>query len=314
MNLRRFSKDHSLTAFALTAVLAGGCSATPPAALLEAQTSYRQAEQSPNMTGNAAVALHDAQKTLTDAEQVWEKDKDRDEVEHLAYVTKQQVEIARAVAERNLVERDIERLSAERQKIVLEAREREIARTRREAEVKAQEAELAREQATAAQSQAKKAQEEALARAQDAEQARKTAAQIEAERKELEQQLQALQANVKQTERGLVLTLGDVLFEFDQADLKPGAVRNLQPLISFLKENSSRGVTIEGHTDSVGSDAYNLALSQRRADAVRRLLIANGIAADRVTARGLGEAYPVASNETKQGQLMNRRVEVVISN
>ena len=314
MNLRRFSKDHSLTAFALTAVLAGGCSATPPAALLEAQTSYRQAEQSPNMTGNAAVALHDAQKTLADAEQVWEKDEDRDEVEHLAYVTKQQVEIARAVAERNLVERDIERLSAERQKIVLEAREREIARTRREAEVRAQEAELARQQATAAQSQAKKAQEEALARAQDADQARKTAAQIEAERKELEQQMQALQANVKQTERGLVLTLGDVLFEFDQADLKPGAVRNLQPLVSFLKENSSRGVTIEGHTDSVGPDAYNLALSQRRADAVRRLLVANGIAADRVTARGLGEAYPVASNETKQGQLMNRRVEVVISN
>ena len=314
MNLRRFSKDHSLTAFALTAVLAGGCSATPPAALLEAQTSYRQAEQSPNMTGNAAVALHDAQKTLAEAEQVWEKDQDRDEVEHLAYVTKQQVEIARAVAERNLVEREIERLSAERQKIVLEAREREIARTRREAEIKAQEAELAREQATAAQLQAKKAQEEALARAQDADQARKTAAQIEAERKELEQQMQALQANVKQTERGLVLTLGDVLFEFDQADLKPGAVRNLQPLISFLKENSSRGVTIEGHTDSVGSDAYNLALSQRRADAVSRLLIANGIAADRVIARGLGEAYPVASNETKQGQLMNRRVEVVISN
>ena len=103
MKRRRFSKDHSLTVFALITVLAGGCSATPPAALLEAQTSYRQAEQSPNMTGNAAVALHDAQKTLATAEQVWEKDKDQDEVEHLAYVTKQQVEIARAVAERNLV-------------------------------------------------------------------------------------------------------------------------------------------------------------------------------------------------------------------
>jgi len=114
MNLRRFSKDHFLPGFAITAVLAGGCSATPPAALIEAQTSYRQAEQSPNMTGNAAVALHDAQKTLADAEQVWEKDEDRDEVEHLAYVTKQQVEIARAVAERNLTEREIERLSAER--------------------------------------------------------------------------------------------------------------------------------------------------------------------------------------------------------
>jgi hypothetical protein len=132
------------------------------------------------MTGNAAVALHDAQKTLAGAEQVWERDRDREEVEHLAYVTKQNVEIARAIAERNLADRDIERLSGERQKIVLEAREREIVRTRKEAEARAQEAELAREQATAAQSQAKKAQEEALARAQTAEEARKTAAQIEA--------------------------------------------------------------------------------------------------------------------------------------
>ena len=314
MDLRHFSKDRSLTALALITLLASGCSATPPAALIEARTSYRQAEQSPNMTGNAALALHDAQKTLAGAEQVWERDGDREEVEHLAYVTKQNVEIARAIAERNLADRDIERLSGERQKIVLEAREREIVRTRKEAEARAQEAELAREQATAAQSQAKKAQEEALARAQTAEEARKTAAQIEAERKDLERQLQALQANVKQTERGLVLTLGDVLFEFDQADLKPGAVRNLQPLIAFLKENSSRGVTIEGHTDSVGSEAYNLSLSERRASAVRRLLTENGIAADRIVARGLGETYPVASNDTKQGQLMNRRVEIVISN
>src|SRR4051794_32794557 len=114
MNLRRFSKDHSLAVFGLTAVLVGGCSATPPTALLDAQTSYRQAAQSPTMTGNAAVALHDAQNTLADAERAWAKDKDRAEVEHLAYVTKQQVEIARAVAERNVVDRDIERLSAER--------------------------------------------------------------------------------------------------------------------------------------------------------------------------------------------------------
>lgn len=119
---------------------------------------------------------------------------------------------------------------------------------------------------------------------------------------------------MKQTDRGLVLTLGDVLFEFNKSELKAGALRNLYPLVSFLKQNSSRGVTIEGHTDGIGSESYNLELSQRRAEAVRRFLIENGLRQDRITARGLGEAYPVASNDTDPGRQMNRRVEIVIAN
>ncbi|MGH7874816.1 MAG: OmpA family protein [Candidatus Binatia bacterium] len=311
-----FPKHNFMPGLALLGLAAGavGCSVAAPPALIEARNSLRQAEQSPNITANAAVALREAQQSLAGAERVWEQDRDEEEVQHLAYVTKQKVEIARNIAERNLAVREVERLSDERQKVVIEAREREILRTRKEAEARTQEAERARQQATAAQLQAKKAQEEAQARTQEAEQARNSAAQTQAESKELEQKLQALQAKIKETDRGLVLTLGDVLFEFDKADLKPGAMRNLYPLVSFLKENSSRGVVIEGHTDSLGSDSYNLALSQRRADAVGTFLIENGIAADRVIARGLGEAAPVAANDTQQGQMMNRRVEIVISN
>jgi len=143
------------------------------------------------------------------------------------------------------------------------------------------------------------------ARTREAEQARQRA-------QTLEQELAELKA--KETERGLVMTLQEgVLFEYDKAELKPGAMRNLQPLISFLKEHPDRTLEIEGYTDSTGSDEYNQGLSQRRADAVRDFLIANGIAGDRIVARGYGEAYPVATNTTEAGRLQNRRVEVVIA-
>jgi outer membrane protein OmpA-like peptidoglycan-associated protein len=105
----------------------------------------------------------------------------------------------------------------------------------------------------------------------------------------------------------------NVLFEYNRADLKPGAMRNLYPLVTFLKDHPTRTLIIEGHTDSTGSDSYNLDLSHRRAAVVRDFLILNGISSDRVMARGYGEAYPVVANDTAAGRLQNRRVEVVIS-
>ncbi|MDQ3564652.1 MAG: OmpA family protein [Pseudomonadota bacterium] len=127
----------------------------------------------------------------------------------------------------------------------------------------------------------------------------------------LQEELAALQA--KQTERGLVLTLGDVLFEYDRASLKPGAQQNLYRLVTFLNEHPDQNVLIEGHTDSKGSDSYNLDLSQRRAQAVQDFLLRNGIGGERIAAHGYGKAYPVASNETVAGRQQNRRVEIVIS-
>jgi outer membrane protein OmpA-like peptidoglycan-associated protein len=130
--------------------------------------------------------------------------------------------------------------------------------------------------------------------------------------KRLQQELAELQA--QQTDRGIVLTLGDVLFETGKSELKPGAFRNLNTLVTFLRENPKRDVLVEGHTDNQGSDAFNLELSQRRAESVRNYLLSNGIPPERIIARGYGEAYPVAPNETSAGRQQNRRVEIVVLN
>jgi OOP family OmpA-OmpF porin len=128
----------------------------------------------------------------------------------------------------------------------------------------------------------------------------------------LESQLAELQA--QQTERGLVVTLSDILFDVDRAQLTPGGELQVVRLADVLQQMPERNLLIEGHTDSTGSDSYNDELSQRRADAVEDLLIIQGIEPTRVVTRGYGERFPVATNDTAAGRQQNRRVEIVILN
>ncbi len=127
---------------------------------------------------------------------------------------------------------------------------------------------------------------------------------------DLQSEVDALKA--KPTDRGLVLTLGDVLFDTGKADLNPGAARNLDQLVQFLTEHADRRVEIDGYTDSIGTDSFNLDLSQRRADSVKSVLVARGIDSSRIVSRGYGKAYGVASNSDAGGRQLNRRVEIVI--
>jgi outer membrane protein OmpA-like peptidoglycan-associated protein len=127
----------------------------------------------------------------------------------------------------------------------------------------------------------------------------------------------ALQAEVDQlkatpTPRGLVLTLGDVLFDTGKAQLNPGAARKLDQLAQFLADHPERRVQIDGFTDSVGTDSYNQDLSQRRADAVKSALVTRGINPTRIESQGYGKGFPVADNADSGGRQLNRRVEVVI--
>ncbi len=125
----------------------------------------------------------------------------------------------------------------------------------------------------------------------------------------LEQELAALKA--KKTDRGYVLTLGNVLFKTGKADLMPGAQRTIDKLVGFLKNHPEKKISVEGYTDSTGSESFNMMLSQRRAESVASAIIAGGISPDRITTKGFGEMYPVADNDSASGRQQNRRVEIV---
>lgn len=167
-------------------------------------------------------------------------------------------------------------------------------------------------QADADRRDAAMAREQAEAERREATLARQQAEAARAELRAMQDMIDDLQA--KQTERGLVVTLGDVLFETDKAVLKPGAMHNLDKLVAALSEHPDTTVAIEGHTDSTGSDSYNMDLSRRRAESVVSYLVGQGIDRSRLSAKGLGEGYPVASNDTSAGRQQNRRVEMIIQN
>jgi outer membrane protein OmpA-like peptidoglycan-associated protein len=319
------------------------------AALERARAAYSKAQADPKIAANAQVALYEASQALQKAEQA----RNREEMEYLAYMAERKAQLATAIAEQKMAENEITRLSEEKDKIVLEAREREIKsakseaearaleaqRARKEAEALARQAETARKEAEARALQIEQAKTEAEARALELEKARKDAeakaleaeqakketearqreaeiARLQAEeavakRQQLESEIKELKA--KQTERGIILTLGDILFAAGKSVLMPAAADTIDKLAAFLKKYSNRTVLIEGHTDSVGGETYNLGLSQQRADAVKAALIAKGVSEDRIKTKGYGESQPVASNATSGGRQLNRRVEIVIS-
>jgi outer membrane protein OmpA-like peptidoglycan-associated protein len=131
-------------------------------------------------------------------------------------------------------------------------------------------------------------------------------------RDRLREQLNTI-LQTRDTARGLIVSLSDVLFDFNQASLKPGAREKLAKVSGILLAYPTLHMNVEGHTDSIGTDEYNLKLSQRRADAVRDYLTSNGIAPGNIQATGLGKDGPVASNDTDAGRQQNRRVEMVVT-
>lgn len=273
----------------LCAGLLAACGGAPTfnPKLASARAVYQQAETDPAIAAapTAQVHLHKAGEALAQAE----KADDVKDVEHYAYLAEQEAKTALEMAKRKSAEKEAEILSKEKTETVMMAREREIERARAEAEARAREAEARAREAEVALEEARRAREEA---------------------EKLKQQLSELQA--KQTERGLVLTLGDVLFETGKATLLAGAMNNIDKLARFLTENPERQIIIEGHTDNVGSETYNLELSRNRANSVRNALLDRNVVSTRIRTEGYGESRPVASNESASGRQQNRRVEIVI--
>jgi outer membrane protein OmpA-like peptidoglycan-associated protein len=115
------------------------------------------------------------------------------------------------------------------------------------------------------------------------------------------------------TQRGLIVNINDVLFDFNKYTLKPGAREKLSKVSGILLAYPGLKIQLEGHTDSIGTDEYNQTLSEQRAEAVRTYLVSQGVTSNTVTAIGLGKAGAVASNETAAGRQQNRRVDMVVS-
>jgi outer membrane protein OmpA-like peptidoglycan-associated protein len=263
---------------AAVALALGACASAPPpnAALETARAQVSAAEADPNVAQYDALDLQAARQDLTAAETA-NKNRDEPQTDQMAYIAAQTARLAQERAAAKAYDARIAQGTAERDRIQAQARAREANRA------------VAERNAAVLQANAATVQ----------------SAQLQAE-------VDALKA--KQTDRGIVLTLGDVLFDTGRATLNPGAAMKLDRLAAFLNEHPDRRVQVEGFTDSVGGDAYNQDLSERRAEAVKAALTMRGIDPSRVATEGYGKAYPVASNSDSGGRQLNRRVEVVIGN
>jgi outer membrane protein OmpA-like peptidoglycan-associated protein len=175
-----------------------------------------------------------------------------------------------------------------------------------------QQTQVARLQAKESDAQARASNEQAIKSDAEALSQTDKAQKATAEAQMLEQEVAAMKGRM--TERGIVLTIGDVLFATGTATLSPIADNEIDKLAAFMKEYPDRNVLIEGYTDSTGTEGANLDLSLKRANAVSDKLVDRQISRSRITTRGFGEELPVAGNDTASGRERNRRVDVIILN
>ncbi len=295
------------------ALLLAACATTSPeseSALAQAQTAVHTLEVDPLAAQTAGKPLQDARDSLAAATSAQQQHKPSDEVVHLAYLARRQAEIGEAVIAEYRARQQIAQAQLQRDQVLIAARERDAAVARQQALAAQAQAAAAQNQAAAAQNEAANAREDAAATAAAAqEQVAAANDQAALARAEL------LALNARQTERGMVLSLGsNVLFDTNSDVLKPGADAEINRVAQFLQSQPSVNLRIEGYTDSTGSDRYNEALSQRRAQAVYQALVDHGVDGQRIEAVGRGDQLPVASNDTAAGRQQNRRVELVFSN
>lgn len=321
-------KNHRFMPLSLiAAAVMAGCSTLPasdsPLAL--ARNDYGNAQANPQVTSLAPSELKQASDSLDKANKASSKGEDKAVVDHLAYVARQQVAIAQETATQKAAELAVASAGRERDMVRLDARTREADSAQRSAEYSRRQSEAAQRSAEASQRQSEASQRSAEAAQRDAvserlaandaqlsaQAARQQTQDAESRSRQLESQLRDLEA--KKTDRGMVITLGDVLFDTNRAQLKSGGMRNVQKLADFFKQYPQRKVMIEGFTDSTGSNSRNQDLSDERADSVRVALVGMGIGTERITSRGYGESYPAAGNDTAAGRQLNRRVEIIVS-
>ena len=276
--IRSFPRPARLLLLTALAAALAACSTVPDrnAALDDAHSRFSVAQRDPQVGALAPEELKRATESLRTADEAQKAGRDRATVDHLAYMSNQRLTIAQDTAASKAAQTLTAGAAAERDRLRLAARTNEAAAAQQDAS--ASQRQLARSDARVA---------------------------------DLQTQLNAL--NAKKTERGMVVTLGDVLFDSGKSQLLATSSQDMAQLAEFFKRNPERKASIEGHTDSVGSEESNRLLSDHRAGAVKAALVRMDVPANRLSTQGFGEDSPVATNDTPAGRQMNRRVEIVIS-
>jgi len=286
---------HARLSISLIAAALAACATTQVAdrSLQNAHAAYNAAQSDPHVRQFAPGELAQASAALTRADQLQKEGRGDDIVAHQSYLAAQAANTARELGLARAGQAELANADAQRNKILLDARTREAEQAKREAE-------QARAQADAARAQAEARLQADAARSRDAEMAK------------LQAELESVKA--QRTNQGWVVTVpSSVLFDTADATLKPGGRQNLDHIARVMREHPQATITVEGYTDNQGSFAYNRMLSEQRAMAVKQALVQSGVEAARITARGYGEGYPVASNDNAEGRQLNRRVQIVVA-
>jgi outer membrane protein OmpA-like peptidoglycan-associated protein len=314
----------------LMLVLLTACVAAPKKdlALERVRDELDNLKSNSELAGYAPLAVGEAERALRSAELATGDDVYRS---YLVYMADRRIQIARTMAEREQYEQILDELKSQRSEMLIQASQLEADQARMEAErarllvaTTSEDAQRAREEREQALEKEAESVRAAQLSAEEADQARRLAdsraSEAEFARREAEiasQQINSLtrqleNLQLRETESGVVVTLGDVLFSSGQAQLVEGGRSSLEEVVDLLQTEPDKKIRVEGHTDSRGDAEANLQLSQQRAESVREALISLGVASDRVTASGMGEDFPISSNEDEEGRALNRRVDVIL--
>jgi len=293
----RYPMSYLVAATAAGALLAG-CASTPRSSpeLARARNAVQTLSSQPQATAAAESDLKAARSELSRADEALRNGKPMVEVNQLAYLALRHAQAGEARVDAARSQTEVAKSTEERQRLLLEAQKHQAMTAQQQAQSAQQQVEQAKSEAQQARTQAQAAQQ-----------------QLASERQQFKQ-LQTEQLGAHQTDQGMVVTLSNVLFSTGKATLQPGAHLQIERLASYLKAHPKEKVLIEGNTDSTGTAAYNQQLSGERAQAVGQALQLQGVSPDQYRTLGLGEAYPVASNDSSAGRQQNRRVDIVFSN
>lgn len=285
---------------ALCAIAAACASATRPAELTQAEQLYATL-QAHGADQRVEAEMIKTRQAIDEAIAAVDGNRAQVYADGLAHIALRQAQTADALERQSIAARAADSLKTARLNRLLSLTEAQRNALSQQQQLSQSEIAALRQQNTAAEQRAdslRRAAEEANAKLNDAlTQLRSLVAEI---------------TNIKETSRGLVISLSDILFDVNKATLKPGATSNVEKISAILNQYPNYNISVEGHTDATGSDAYNQTLSERRAASVREALIAGGVSADRITSKGFGKTQPVASNDTPAGRQQNRRVEVIV--